>query len=141
MRVALVCLGLTLSAALPLLAESSRDSKEILTDESVAVRTEGTHQLLLPKDWPVQQKDGHIAPAPIEEYMSMKFGQVRARFSQADDRMGLLERQIAALEKGQHELLRGLKALEERLQQKEADDGHKTQSSSQEAGQSAPGEP
>ena len=84
-----------------------------LTDDTVTVKTEGSHRLLLPKDWPVQQQDGLLAPAPVEEYLSMKFGQVRTKFAGVDGRLDELERRMAELAQQQRELLKGLKRLEE----------------------------
>lgn len=86
-----------------------------LTDDKVIVKTEGPHQLLLPADWPVEQKDGRYAPAPIEEYLSLKFGQVREKFAQVDSRADGLERRLAQLEQDQRALFKGLKLLEARL--------------------------
>jgi hypothetical protein len=54
--------------------EGLAEDGEGLTDDEVVVKPEGSHQLLLPKDWPVEHRDGLIMPIPIEEYLSMKFG-------------------------------------------------------------------
>lgn len=118
-------------------AESSSDAQDPMTDDRVTVRTEGSHQLLLPKDWSVEQKDGRFAPVPMEEYLSMKFGQVRARFGQADKRVESLETRVVQLEKDQRDLLKGLKFLEERLQQQEASHGDQEESG-KEAGKGTP---
>ena len=84
-----------------------------LTDDTVTVKTEGSHRLLLPKDWPIKQQDGVIAPAPVEEYLSMKFDQVRTKFAGVDGRLDRLERQMADVSEQQKELLKGLKRLEQ----------------------------
>lgn len=85
-----------------------------MTDDTVVVKTEGSHRLLLPKDWPVQQQDGLVTPAPVEEYLSLKFGQVRTKFESVDERLDRLERHLAELAQQQKELLKGLKRLDER---------------------------
>ena len=119
-------------------AESLPDTEDPMTDDRVSVRTEGAHQLLLPSDWPIHQdKDGRIAPAAIEEYISMKFGQVRTRFGQVDGRIENLEQQVVQLEKEQRELLKGLKLLEARLQQQETGHGNQEESG-EEVGKSTP---
>jgi hypothetical protein len=69
-----------------------------LTDDEVVVRTEGAHHVLLPKDWPVEEREGRLAPIPIEGYLSMKFGQVAAMFDQIDQRLDALERRLQKLE-------------------------------------------
>ena len=92
-------------------------------DETLVVKEKGGTRFLSLSDWPTARKGGVVKAAPLEEYLSMKFGQVRARFVQMDTRIAGLEQQIAQLEKGQRELLKGLKLFEERLQQQEASDG------------------
>ena len=98
---------------------------QTLTDGDVAVRTEEGHQLLLPKDWPIEHKDGRIAPVPMEAYLSLKFGQVKEGFGKTDQRIDALERRVEALEKGQQELLKGLRVLER--QQREVSHGDTAQ--------------
>lgn len=92
-------------------------NKSPLTDDTVVVKTEGSHNLLLPKDWPIKQEDGRLSPAPVEEYLSMKFGQVRTKFADTDARIDALEYRIAQLEQEQKALLKGLKALVDANQQ------------------------
>ncbi len=129
-----------MAAAAPAAAEGLSETSDPMTDDRVVTRTEGSHQLLLPNDWPIHQdKDGRIAPASFEEYISMKFGQVRMRFGQVDGRIDNLERQVVQLEKQQRELLKGLKLLEARLEQPEANLGSQEESS-QEAGKNTPPE-
>ena len=132
-----LAVGMLAIAAIGVRAEAGPDTQDPMTDDRVSVRTEGSHQLLLPKDWPVEQKDGRFAPAPIEEYISMKFGQVRTRFGQVDVRIENLERQIVQLEKDQRELLKGLKLLEARVPQQEANHGNQEESG-EEVGKSTP---
>ena len=122
---------------MPILRQNTSMATLSLTDDQVVIKTEGSHQLLLPKDWPIHQdKDGRVTPASMEEYLSMKFGQVRARFAQVDERIAGLERQTAELEKYQRDLLKGLNVLEERQQQQEADHGgqEKTRSEAESSG-------
>ena len=118
-----VVLGLVLIST----THSGWAADETLTDDTVVVKTEEGHQLLLPKDWPVEHKDGRIAPVPMEAYLSLKFGQVKEGFGQVDRRMDALERRVEALEKGQQELLRGLHLLEQRPQPQEGTHGHPSQ--------------
>ena len=98
-----------------------------LTDDEVVVRTEGAHRLLLPKDWPVEQKDGRIAPAPIEEYLSMKFDQVKEAFTETERHFAALEQRLELLERDNKMLQKRLRTLEERAEHKEVIDGHTTQ--------------
>ncbi len=86
-------------------------NKDPLTDDTVVIKSEGSHNLLLPNDWPIKEENGKIAPASVEEYLSMKFGQVRTKFIDTDARIDALEHRINELESQQTALLKGLKAL------------------------------
>ncbi|GEM_PF-2921290 len=97
-----------------------------MTDDEVVVRTDEAHRLLLPKDWPVQHQDGVVAPAPIEQYLSMKFGQVKESFAQTDQRLDALERRITQLEQDNKMLQKRLRLLEEQVQEQEVNDGTTT---------------
>ncbi|PIQ83139.1 MAG: hypothetical protein COV75_08995 [Candidatus Omnitrophica bacterium CG11_big_fil_rev_8_21_14_0_20_63_9] len=103
------CLALAAGLAVPVAAEEAT-----LTPDDVVVKTEGSHRLLLPRDWPVEHRDGRIAPVAIEEYLSMKFGQVRQKFDDTDERIDQLERRVKSLEEERSKLQQRLRALEER---------------------------
>ena len=100
---------------------------EPMTDDEVIVKTEGAHHLLLPKDWPVEQKDGRVAPIAIEEYLSLKFGQVKEKFNDTEQSLAALAQRIAKLEQENKTLVKRIRLLEERLNAKEVTDGHSTQ--------------
>lgn len=87
--------------------------KQTLTDDEVVVKTEGSHRLLLPKDWPIEQRDGQVGPVPIETYLSMKFGQVREKFTATDQRLAALEQRVQQLEEDRKALLIRMQRLEE----------------------------
>ena len=122
LRCCLLSFTCCLLCAIPGLAKD-----QPLTDDEVVVRTEGAHHLLLPKDWPVEQKDGRIAPAPIEEYLSMKFDQVKEVFTETDRRLAALEQRFERLEQEHTMLQKRLRVLEEPTERKEVTDGHTTQ--------------
>jgi len=105
-----VAILLMLSARVP----SSWAKENPLTDDEVVVRTEGAHRLLLPKDWPVEHKDGVIAPIPLEEYLSLKFDQVSGAFEDTNRRLDALQRRVEQLEDAQKVLQTRLRLLEER---------------------------
>lgn len=96
------------------MARRSAAEDATLTDEDVVVKTEGAHHLLLPRDWPIEHKDGRIAPVAMEEYLSMKFGQVRQKFDETDERLDGLTRRVKALEEDRNTLQQRLRVLEER---------------------------
>ena len=99
-----------------------------MTDDEVVVKTEGAHHLLLPKDWPVEQKDGRVAPVAIEEYLSLKFGQVKEKFNDTEQSLAVLAQQITRLEQENKALVKRIRLLEERVNAaEEVTDGHSTQ--------------
>ena len=98
-----------------------------MTDDEVIVKTEGAHHLLLPKDWPVEQKDGRVAPIAIEEYLSLKFGQVKEKFNDTGQSLAALAQRITRLEQEHKTLVKRIRLLEERLNAEEVTDGHSTQ--------------
>ena len=95
---------------------SEPQGAEMITDDEMAVRTEGAHRFLLPKDWPVERRDGHLSPITVEAYLSMKFRQIKHKFSQTDQRLEELERRIAELEQDNKHLLKWMRLMEERQQ-------------------------
>ena len=98
-------------------------AEDPLTDGDVEVRREGAHRLRLPKDWPVEQEDGVIAPATLEEYLSLKFGQIKEKFGSTDRRLEALEQRLETLENDQNHLRQRLERLERAAEQKEGRDG------------------
>ena len=97
-------------------AKDPHEGEPVMTDDEMGVRTEGAHRFLLPKDWPVERRDGHLSPITVEAYLSMKFSQVKRKFSETDQRLDELERRLAALEQDNKQLLRWMRLMEERQQ-------------------------
>ncbi len=137
LRIALWCLGLVVAvtalslSAGRLWAKDPAEENEVLTDDEMAVRTEGAHHFLLPKDWPVERRDGHLSPFTVEAYLSMKFGQVKRKFSETDQHLKALEQRVVELEQEQNSLLKWMRLMEARQQtaqqDKEATHGDATQ--------------
>ena len=82
---------------------------------------------MLPKDWPVKREHGVVSPIPIEQYLSMKFGQVREKTLTIDQRLDVLEQRIQHLEEDNKALQRWLHLLEAQQHNKEVSDGHPAQ--------------
>ena len=87
-----------------------------LSDDTVTIRTEGAHRLLLPNDWPVEQKDGLVNPVPIEQYLSMKFSQVASRLDAVAQRMASMDQRLRNVEEQQKTLQARLRTLEAQRQ-------------------------
>ena len=101
---------------IPPSASEAQGAEETFTDDEMAVRNEGAHRFLLPKDWPVERRDGHVSPVNVETYLSMKFGQFKRKFGETDQRFDELERRIAELEQSNKQLLKWMRLMEERAQ-------------------------
>ncbi|MDP3704078.1 MAG: hypothetical protein Q8R78_06785 [Candidatus Omnitrophota bacterium] len=86
------------TAALFAVSATALADEPVLTDDEVVVRTEGAHRLLLPKDWPVEEREGRIVQASLVDYLSMKFGQVAARLDEVNRRLEMIERQVQHVE-------------------------------------------
>ncbi len=87
-----------------------------ITDDDVVIKHEAGHQWLLPRDWPIERKDGVFKPAAVEEYLSMKFDQVKSRFTEIDGRLDRLGKRLEQLEADQKVVHQRLRLLEERAQ-------------------------
>lgn len=109
MRGAALTVLLCLAAAAPATGESNGG----LTDSEVVVKTDGPHRLLLPRDWPIEHKDGRIAPVSIETYLSLKFEQVGEALERLDRRVAALEAGMVAAQEAQRAQALRLKLLEE----------------------------
>ena len=108
--------------------EESEAIEEPYTDDEVVIKTDEGSRLLLPKDWPVKREHGVVSPIPIEQYLSMKFGQVREKTNDIDQRVEVLEQRVQRLEGDNKPLQQWLRLFEAREQQKkEVTDGHATQ--------------
>lgn len=49
-------------------------------------------QFALPEDWPVVKRGGGVGPAPIEEYLAIKFGKIDARLKAVEERLAAMEK-------------------------------------------------
>ena len=92
--------------------------------EDLVVTKEGGVRFLSLKDWPIKRAGGVITVATMEEYLSMKFGQVRSRFEQTDARLAALEQRLQQLEDDRTALQRRLLALEATGQEPPQEVGH-----------------
>ena len=97
-----------------------------MTDDTVQVREVEGHRLLLPNDWPVQRENSQVTPISTEEYLSLKFGQVRQEFASVETHLASLEQRIKRLEQGNLILQQRLHEVEQ-TKQKEVDHGDTTQ--------------
>ncbi len=80
----LICFIALLSV--PCIAFSADDKVEMPSDEN-EVRVSRGLRFSVPKDWPMDERNGGISPVPTEEYMLMKFKKI-------DERLAALEKKM-----------------------------------------------
>ena len=64
---------------------------DTLTDDRVVIKTEGSHRLLLPNDWPVQQQEGVLAGTGPPEFVD-RCGHVVSALSRVGSGIALSRR-------------------------------------------------
>lgn len=81
---------LTLLAVLPWLgfAEDEKTKKGLPSDEN-EVRVSRGLRYSVPKDWPMDERNGGISPVPTEEYMLFKFKKIDERLAALESQMKL----------------------------------------------------
>ena len=127
MKRAAIIIGIVSMGLLSVCFLNTLADEDPMTDDEVILKPEGEgHRLLLPKDWPVERKHGVVSPVPFEQYLSMKFNQVKDRFKQTDARIAVLERRVEQLEQENAALQKRVHWLETRAQEQEVTHGHST---------------
>ena len=54
----------------------------------------------VPADWPVEERNGEVAPIPVEEYVAGKLGGLEARLQALEQRFNGLDLRLRILEQG-----------------------------------------
>ena len=81
----------------------SADDKANLSDEekleveSSTITTKEGLTFRVPKDMPIEMRNGIQAPVPIEEYMYAKFKKVEKRMSRIDEKLDNIEKLLISL--------------------------------------------
>lgn len=83
------------AGAVPVFAQEKNEKKgEAETLAQTTTTAEGI-QFRLPEDWPVVKRGGGVGPAPIEEYLAIKFNKIEARFQKIEERLSAFEEKAA----------------------------------------------
>ena len=96
-------------------------------DEAVVVMKRGGTRFLSLPDWPIAEKGGVRTVAPLEDYLSLKFGRVQSRFDAGDQRVEALERRLEALQTKQEKLQEQVQDLAQQIAEQEVTDGDTAQ--------------
>ncbi len=82
--------------------------------EDLVVTNQGGTRFLSLRDWPARhEQNGVVRPVPLEEYLSMKFGQVRKHSDAFDQRVKLLEDRLQQLEQEHATMRQQLQVLQQ----------------------------
>lgn len=123
-RIGSVSALLVLAAAVGVGAEGDARPAE---GEGLTVTRKGGTRFLSLSDWPVTEKGGVMTVATLEEYLSLKFGQIRDRFEASNQRLEALERLLQAIQAKQEACSHAVQDLEQRIAAKEVTDGRAAQ--------------
>ena len=94
--------------------------EDVLTDDQMTIKNDTGHHLLVPNDWPIEHRGSIISPVSVDQYLSMKFGQVKEKFGETDRRLDALERQLKQSDEDRKTLQARLRILEEDERQRTA---------------------
>jgi len=76
--------------------------------EEMVIREEKGLRFKLPADWPIEERDGVVAPILVEDYLSRKFSVLNTKFESVEVRIDSLEKRLAALEQEDKEFKKPL---------------------------------
>ena len=106
------CLLMSTTAWLACLPSGwAEEDRQPSNGEALMVTRKGGTRFLSLADWPVKRRQGVVTVAPLEEYLSMEFGQVRSDFAKIDQRLEGLEQRVQTLEKDRAALEEQLRLL------------------------------
>ena len=68
-------------------------------DQSAAVvkHEDGLH-FKVPADWPIEKRNGVLAPVPLEEYLAKKFGALERRVQQLEQELTAVDLRMRVME-------------------------------------------
>ncbi len=73
-------------------------AQETSDDDLVQTRTQKGLHFELPEDWPVEKRNGVLAPIPLEEYLSRKFKGVDGRIEAMEKLLNGMDLRLRVME-------------------------------------------
>ena len=75
--------------------------KEARADDEneYTVKTEKNLRFNVPKDWPIEERNGVVGPIPIEKYLSLKFADIRSQLASVNQQINLLDARLQKVER------------------------------------------
>ncbi len=83
---------------LALAVPAARGADEAEETPATTVRTSEGLKFVVPPDWPIEKRNGIVAPIPIEEYLNRKFSGLEKKVRELEGKVGALESKLSALE-------------------------------------------
>ena len=116
------------------LAASARAEEAPRPEKDLVVTQQGGTRYLRLKDWPETRQGGVVRRATLEEYLSMKFGQLAEQITHLQERAAGLEQRLQKLEAVQDGTQARLRLIERpAAERKEAQDAGTTNVSEEES--------
>ena len=74
------------------------DAADGRASSKTVVKTKDGLHFSLPADWPVEKRDGVVAPIPVEEYLGRKFSTLESRVRLLEEQVGSFELRLRVME-------------------------------------------
>jgi hypothetical protein len=87
--------------------------EEGLDDDATRVVTQQGLHFKLPEDWPIEKRNGVVAPIPVEEYLSSKTKLLESRIHTLEQQLSSMDLRMLVLEE-KLSSQRGLRSGEQR---------------------------
>lgn len=76
-------------------AEDAKDYEEL--EDGMVVKTVDGLRFVVPKDRPIEKKDGVVAPMSLDKYVAMKFAKIEERFQKLETSLGKIEEDLKSI--------------------------------------------
>jgi len=88
---------------------------EAASDSERATVRKSMNQLnfQLPPDWPIEKRNGMVAPIAVEEYLARKFASVEARLQKFEQQLSGMDLRLRVLEEQSAAHRQGLRSAEQ----------------------------
>ena len=80
--------------AIPVAGAEAADKQQEVT----VVKTRDGLRFKIPPDWPIEKRNGVVAPIPVEEYMTQKFFSLESRLRDLEKQVASMELRLRLLE-------------------------------------------
>ena len=79
-------------------ADDRAEEEAVEYQKSLPVKTRSGLNFKVPEDWPVEERNGILAPIPTEEYLVKKFRDIGSQLGTIQQQLSVLELRVGAIE-------------------------------------------